>query len=112
MFDVSLQPISFDVVAIPDEEQPHVILQFLLGVKVPGPQGAIGLLPTGAVKIPLGKVISLQKAEEIKEAAEGLPDPKPESDLIVAGDISEVNAEAAERARVDEAIRKGEQPAA
>jgi hypothetical protein len=108
MFDATIQPISFDIVAIPDEEQPHLLLQFLMGIKVPGPQGGIALLPTGAVKVPLGKAVSLSKAEEIKEAAEGLPDPKPESDLIIAQNLAGVEEEAAERARVDSEIRKGE----
>lgn len=107
MFDASIQPISFDIIAIPDEEQPHLIFQFLMGVKVPGPEGSIALLPTGAIKVPLGKVIAIKKAEEIKEAAEGLPDPKPESDLIVAQNLAGVEQEAAARAEVDRDIRGG-----
>jgi len=114
MFDATIQPISFDIVAIPDEEQPHLLLQFLMGVKVPAPNGAIALLPTGAVKAPLGKEVAITKAKEMLEAAESLPDPKPDSGLIVAGasDLGAVQAEAEERAKVEREIREGDGPAA
>lgn len=103
-FDTSIQ--AFDIQIIPIEEDSHLILQFLLGLVVPGPQGQKGVLPAGAIKVPIGREMAINKAKELLEAAEALPEPKPESDLIIAGNMDQ----AQQVADVDSAIRGGTIP--
>jgi hypothetical protein len=103
-FDASIQ--AFDIQVIPVEEESHLILQFLLGLVVPGPQGQKGILPAGAIKVPVGRQMAIDKAKEILAAAEALPEPKPESDLIIAGNMDQ----AQQVADVDSAIRNGQIP--
>lgn len=88
------------------EDESHLILQFILGVVIPGPGGQKGILPAGAIKVPIGKDMAIKKAKEMLEAAEALPDPPKESGLIVPQSAEEVEQVAA----VDDAIRKGEVP--
>jgi hypothetical protein len=102
-FDSTIQTHQFDILPIPDEEQPHLLLQFILGLGVPGPNGQIGILPAGALKIPIGREMAIAKAKQLLEAAESLPEPKPESDLIVTDDMNQ----AAEMAKVQQAIHDG-----
>lgn len=103
-FDASIQ--AFDIQVIPVEEESHLILQFILGVVIPGPGGQKGILPAGAIKVPIGKEMAITKAKEMLEAAEALPDPPKESGLIVPSSAEEVE----QTARVNEAISKGEIP--
>lgn len=103
-FDTSIQ--AFDIQVIPVEEESHLILQFILGLVVPAPNGQKGLLPAGAIKVPVGREMAIAKAKELLEAAEALPEPKPESDLIVAGNMDQVK----QVADVDDAIRHGRIP--
>lgn len=105
-FDASIQAFDVQVVPVPDEDSPHVILQLLLGLTIPGPGGQKGILPAGAIKVPIGREMAINKAKELLEAAEALPEPKPESDLIIAGDMSQ----AKQAVEMDEAIRSGAIP--
>lgn len=105
-FDASIQ--AFDIQVISVEEESHLILQFILGVVIPGPGGQKGILPAGAIKVPIGKDMAIKKAKEMLEAAEALPDPPKESGLIIPQSAEEVEQVAA----VDDAIRKGEIPVA
>jgi hypothetical protein len=102
-FDVSLQ--AFDIQIIPVEEESHLILQFLLGLVVPGPQGQKGVLPAGAIKVPVGRDMAITKAKELLEAAEALPEPKPDSGLIVPNDANEAQALAQQQAQMNQAFR-------
>ena len=101
-FDCSIQAFDVQIVSVPDES--HIILQFITGLVVPGPQGQQGILPAGAVKIPVGRQMAIDKAKELLEAAEALPEPKPESDLVVVGNMDQ----AQQVADMDAAIRNGE----
>lgn len=103
-FDASIQ--AFDINVISVEEESHLILQFILGVVIPGPGGQKGILPAGAIKVPIGKEMAINKAKQMLEVAEALPDPPKESGLIIPGSQEEVD----QVAQVDEAIRKGEIP--
>lgn len=105
-FDTSIQ--AFDINIIPVEEESHLILQFICGVVIPGPGGQKGILPAGAVKVPIGKEMAVNKAKQMLEVAEALPDPPKESGLI----IPESAAEVEQVAQVDEAIREGTIPVA
>lgn len=102
-FDASIQ--AFDIQVIPVEEESHLILQFLLGLVVPGPQGQKGVLPAGAIKVPVGREMAINKAKELLEAAEALPEPKPESGLIVPSDVGEAQAIAQQQAQMNQAFR-------
>lgn len=102
-FDASIQAFEVQVIPVPDEDGPHVILQLLLGMTIPGPGGQKGVLPAGAIKVPIGREMAINKAKELLEAAESLPEPKPESDLIIAGNMDQVK----HVADVDDAIRSG-----
>lgn len=106
-FDVSTQAFEIQIVPVPDEDGPHVILQLLLGMTIPGPAGQKGILPAGAIKVPIGREMAINKAKELLEAAEGLPEPKPESDLIIAGNMDQ----AKQVADMDSAVRSGTIPA-
>lgn len=91
------------------EEENHLILQFILGVVIPGPGGQKGILPAGAIKVPIGKDMAIKKAQELLEAAESLPDPepeKPQSNLVIASNMEQ----AKQVADVDDAIRSGNIP--
>jgi hypothetical protein len=105
-FDTSIQAFDVQVIPVPDEEGPHVILQFLLGMTIPGPQGQKGILPAGALKVPIGKEMAINKAKQLLEAAEALPDPKPESDLVVVGNMGQAD----QIAEMDRQVRDGEIP--
>jgi hypothetical protein len=102
-FDASIQ--AFDIQVIPVEEESHLILQFLLGLVVPGPQGQKGILPAGAIKVPVGRDMAIQKAKEILEAAEALPEPKADSGLIISGDVEGAQKVAQQAADIDRAVR-------
>ena len=105
-FDTSIQAFDVQVIPVPDEDGPHVILQFLLGMTIPGPQGQKGILPAGALKVPIGKEMAINKAKQLLEAAESLPDPKPESDLVVVGNMGQAD----QIAEMDRQVRDGEIP--
>ena len=105
-FDTSYQAIKVEVIPIPEES--HLILQFIVGSSLPGPQGQMGVLPAGAVKIPMGREQAIAKAKEILEVAEALPEPKPESDLVVVGDMSQ----AEQIGEMDRQVREGAIPGA
>ena len=78
----------------------------LLGLTLPGPAGQKGILPAGAIKVPIGREMAINKAKELLEAAESLPKPKPESDLIIAGNMDQVK----QVADIDNAVRSGTIP--
>src|SRR5271166_3632032 len=106
-FDASIQ--AFDVQVVPVPEESYLTLQFILGVVIPGPGGQKGILPAGAIKVPIGKEMAIKKATEMLEAAEALPDPepeKPESDLVIAGNMEQ----AKQVAEMDRQVREGEIP--
>lgn len=106
-FDASIQ--AFDINVIPVDEESHIILQFILGVVIPGPAGQKGILPAGAIKVPIGKEMAIAKAKQMLEVAEALPDPvpeKPESDLVIAGNMEQ----AKQVAEMDRQVREGEIP--
>jgi hypothetical protein len=106
LFDATIQAFDIQIIPVPDEDGPHVIVQLITGLVVPGPGNQKGVLPAGAIKVPIGRKVAINKAKELLEAAESLPEPKPESDLIVAG-----NMEQAKRvADIDGAIRHGQVP--
>lgn len=88
---------------MPDEDSPHVILQLITGLVIPGPDGQRGVLPAGAIKVPIGRQIAINKAKQLLETAETLPKPKPESDLVVAGSMDQVKR----AAEMDKAFRSG-----
>ena len=94
------------MISVPDEEGPHIVLQFITGLVVPGPPGKQGILPAGAIKVPIGREMAITKAKEFLEAAEALPTPKPESDLIIAGNMDQ----AKQVADIDQAVRGGTIP--
>lgn len=102
-FDASIQ--AFDIQVIPVDEESHLILQFLLGLVVPGPQGQKGILPAGAIKVPVGRDMAIQKAKEILAAAEALPEPKGDSGLIITGDVEGAQKVAQQAADIDRAVR-------
>ena len=83
-----------------------MVWQMLLGLTVPGPGGQKGILPAGAIKVPIGREMAINKAKALLEAAEALPEPKPESDLIIAGNMDQ----AKQVADVDDAISSGTIP--
>lgn len=105
-FDASFQ--AFQVQVIPAPEESAVVLQFLVGSSLPGPNGQKGVLPAGAIKIPISREEAIAKAKEILEVAEALPEPKPKSDLVVVGDMSQ----AEQVGEMDRQIRDGEIPGA
>jgi hypothetical protein len=106
LFDCTTQAFEIQIIPVPDEEQPHVILQMLLGLTIPGPDGQKGILPAGALKVPIGREMAINKAKELLDAAEALPKPKPESDLIIAGNMDQ----ARQVADIDNAVRSGTIP--
>ena len=111
LFDTTIQAFDVQVISIPDEEGPHVVLQFITGLVIPGPGGQKGILPAGAIKVPIGKEMAIKKATEMLEAAEALPDPepeKPESDILVAQNMEQ----AKQVAEMDRQVREGEIPGA
>jgi len=78
----------------------------LLGLTIPGPDGQKGILPAGAIKVPIGREMAINKAKELLAAAEALPKPKPESDLVIAGNMDQ----AKQVADMDNAVRSGNIP--
>jgi hypothetical protein len=106
LFDTTIQAFDIQMISVPDEEGPHIVLQFITGLVVPGPPGKQGILPAGAIKVPIGREMAINKAKELLAAAEALPKPKPESDLIIAGNMDQ----AKRVADMDNAVRSGTIP--
>lgn len=89
MFDLTLQPIGFNA-EVRDE-----VLVVSIGVGMtlpisPGPDQPPIVAPTGQVQFPMNKQSAEMLALSITKAVEQMPDPKHESDLVVANSLSGV----------------------
>lgn len=91
MFDATIQAASIEIVGGED----HVALALIMGLSIPvgqGPEGVImGLLPAGVIRVALGRDAAIEYGGNLKEAGEALPEPKPESDLVVAKSLRGVD---------------------
>ncbi len=103
-FDISYQVAGVEIIAQPEEHQ--LILSFATAIVVPTPQGR-QLLPAGMVKVNINKDVAEKLAPKMLEAAESLP---AESDLIIAGDVSQVSQVAEQQQTFEHELRAGPKP--
>jgi hypothetical protein len=74
---------------IPNEESLVIVPVVGLGIPMPTPQGmAMMQIPLAAIQLGMSKEVALEKAREMLAAAEALPDPAPESDIIIANNMA------------------------
>lgn len=86
MADTTLQALDVSILP-PNEGEEHAVLAALTGVATPfgGPDGQQVVLPLDIYRIPLGKQALKQLIEAAQAAHDALPDPKPQSNLVVPG---------------------------
>jgi hypothetical protein len=109
-FDTTLQVFSLDLATVlPEVDEsgqtqgtPHLVLAMVTGIAIPTPEGR-QVLPVGVIRVPLGRELAIAKAQELLEAAEALPEPKPESDLAIVHSMEE----ARQAAEFDQQVRSG-----
>jgi hypothetical protein len=68
-----------------DEGDEGAVLAILVGIGVPGPNGQGVMVPTGRYQVPMGKQAVLRLIDSLAAAADKLPDPKPQSNIVIAG---------------------------
>lgn len=88
MFEAILQIIEARAEVVSDE---RVDLCFTLGLSIPVGPGQVMPLPGGRVRIPMGKEAALDFLQRVQTDVETMPDPKPESDLVVASNMAGVD---------------------
>lgn len=86
-FDSQIQVAQFDVARIED----HIELAVLLALGLPTGNGMM-MLPVGALHWGIDKETALKRGQEMIDAANELPDPKPESDIVVAKSMAGIDA--------------------
>ena len=95
-FETTLQVIGMEVQATPDESRVDLVI--MPGIMIPvGPEQVIPV-PAGLYRVPMGKAAALKHGQELLDAAEAMPDPKPDSGLVVANNLTAVE-KAAQQAR-------------
>jgi hypothetical protein len=95
VFDAQLQVLDAEILDVSD----HLELAFTLGILIPVGPGKAMPAPAGRVRVPLTKESALDLASSLVTAAESLPDappPSKASDLIIAGNMSQVESVAAQ----------------
>lgn len=111
MFDITLQAFTMDVMPVPQNSS--FIVQYQVGIIVPGPPGpngeprGQGLLPVGAVKIPVGYNMAKEFIEEFQKVVDEMEPPKPPSKLEVVSDAGAATAAAAQAVQVEREMRGG-----
>lgn len=90
MFNTELQVINSGVVALDD----HIELQMTIGIAVPSQEGGLSFIPSGVIRVPMGKNGAIALGEKMKEEAEALPDPPKPSDLVIPKNAAQVAEEA------------------
>jgi hypothetical protein len=101
MADITLQALDVSVLPV-EEDAPYATLAALTGVQTPfgGPDGQAVALPTDIYRIPMGKQAIKKLIEEAQAAYDALPDPKPQSNLVVPGNPNDVDKIANDLKRV------------
>lgn len=92
MEDITLQVI--DIRALPvTEGDDHLVLAMLVGIQTPfaGPDGQPLVLPVRVYKVPMGKLAGTELIASLTEEIDKLPDPKPQSNLVVPGSMQDVD---------------------
>jgi len=88
MKDITLQ--VFDIRALPvSEGEEHATLAMMTGTPFPGPNGQAMVLPDETYRVPLNKDALGELISSLQEAHDQLPDPKPVSNLVVPGSMSD-----------------------
>jgi hypothetical protein len=90
MHDTTLSVL--DIRAMDMNEGAEVVtLAMITAIQTPfaGPDGQPVPLVSGVYKVPMGKQAALELAASLTEAAEKLPDPKPQSNLVVPGSMQD-----------------------
>lgn len=96
MHDTTLQAISLGVYEA-EENAEHAVLTIITGLALPmaNPQtGEQLIVPDGQYRVPLQKAAILALIDGLQKAAEKLPDPKPQSNLVVPGSMQDVETAA------------------
>lgn len=91
------QPVAYDI-AVPPEEainagvEPEAMVTIVAGMPLPIPDPTTGgpvVIPFIHLQFPLAKEHLLKLGELALEKAAELPDPKPQSDLVIAGNMQQ-----------------------
>src|SRR4051812_31736845 len=87
MKDITVQALDVGVMEV-QEGADGAILAILEATALPLQDPNTGqplMVPVNRYQVPMGKASILRLIEALTEAAEKLPDPKPQSNLIIAG---------------------------
>lgn len=93
MHDTTIQVIALEV----ESGEDHVLVTLIEGMNIPVGQDPntgqliMGQIPCGATRWRMGRDAAIEHGEAIRAAGEALPEPKPQSDLIVANDLAAVD---------------------
>lgn len=85
IFDATVSPAQQEVSVAED----HVVVTHTYAIPLPMNNQVVGL-PIGRVNMPMAKPAVLDLIKALTEAAEKLPDPTPESDLLIAQNLAGV----------------------
>jgi hypothetical protein len=83
---------AFSIDAEIPEGTRHIEMAAHIGIGMPQPDGNIGVLPAGTLRIPLDRNAAEKLIKTLGELVEELPKP---SDLRIASNLSQVQEEAA-----------------
>jgi hypothetical protein len=92
MADITLAAIDIRVLPVNDGDQ-HATLAALTAIGTPfaGPDGQPVSLPNDIYRLPIGKQALKELIESAQAAHDALPDPKPQSNLVVPGNPQDVD---------------------
>src|SRR5688572_2527210 len=92
MSDTTLQAIDVRCLPVEDGAE-HAVVAVMTGLGTPfgGPNGQPVILPLDIYRIPVTKGAVKELIDSLQEAYEKLPDPKPQSNLVVPGNPNDVD---------------------
>jgi hypothetical protein len=92
MADITLAALDIRVLPVEDGQE-HAVLAALTGLGTPfgGPDGQPVTLPLDIYRLPIGKQALKELIESAQAAHDALPDPKPQSNLVVPGNPQDVD---------------------
>lgn len=92
MNDTTIQALNIEIPEVNDGDE-HLTLVAIQGIPTPFPNqsGQPVVLLSGIYRIPMGKQAALEVAEALRTQAEKLPDPKPQSNIVIPGSLDDVD---------------------
>lgn len=96
MEDTTIQALNIEIPEV-NEGDDHLTFVAITGLPTPfpGPNGQQVVLMGNVYRIPMHKQAALEVAEALRVQAEKLPDPKPQSNLVIPGSPGDVDQVAA-----------------